>query len=176
MLLIFTLKVFGNLLVMSAVMRRKQMRTARNIFIFNLSLSDFLLATSIPFTVMDALTRAWPLPHSWLACKYLLNCRCLLNDLPLSSSKAGKDFPLHSGLHVFADNCCRRCWQVQNHRPLSKSTGALALNWYTSKVFKNALSQQLLKLPTVLGNEIRGNFFQRIFKNSDRIQVLPNHY
>jgi NADH:ubiquinone oxidoreductase subunit 5 (subunit L)/multisubunit Na+/H+ antiporter MnhA subunit len=62
--------VFGNLMVMSAVLRRKKMRTARNIFIFNLALSDFLLATSIPFTVFDALTRAWPLPYSWIGCKY----------------------------------------------------------------------------------------------------------
>ena len=62
--------MFGNLLVMSAVLRRKEMRTARNIFIFNLALSDFLLATSIPFTVFDALTRAWPLPYSWIGCRW----------------------------------------------------------------------------------------------------------
>ena len=61
--------VFGNLLVMSAVLRRKKMRTARNIFIFNLALSDFMLATSIPFTVFDALTRAWPLSYSWIGCR-----------------------------------------------------------------------------------------------------------
>ena len=60
----------GNSAVMFAVMRRKEMRTARNIFIFNLALSDFLLATSIPFTVFDALTRAWPLPYSWIGCRW----------------------------------------------------------------------------------------------------------
>ena len=65
----FYIPVFGNLLVMSAVLRRKEMRTARNIFIFNLALSDFLLATSIPFTVFDALTRAWPLPYSGIGCR-----------------------------------------------------------------------------------------------------------
>ena len=60
----------GNSAVMFAVMRRKEMRTARNIFIFNLALSDLLMATSIPFTVMDGLTRAWNLPESLMACRY----------------------------------------------------------------------------------------------------------
>ena len=61
--------VLGNLTVMSTVLLRKEMRTARNVFIFNLAMSDFLLATSIPFTVMDALTRIWPLPQSLIACR-----------------------------------------------------------------------------------------------------------
>ena len=64
------ISVVGNLTVMCTVLLRKEMRTARNIFIFNLALSDFLLATSIPFTVMDAMSRAWPLPESLLACRY----------------------------------------------------------------------------------------------------------
>merc|ERR1719336_414526 len=53
------------------------MRTARNIFIFNLALSDFLLATSIPFTLFDALTRAWPLPYSWLSCSLIKTFPCI---------------------------------------------------------------------------------------------------
>ena len=61
--------VIGNLMVMSAVVWRKEMRTARNIFIFNLAFSDFLLAISVPLTVMDALTLAWPLPSSLLSCR-----------------------------------------------------------------------------------------------------------
>ena len=64
-----TVAGFGNSAVILVVLRRKEMRTARNIFIFNLALSDFLLATSIPFTVFDALTRAWPLPYSWVGCR-----------------------------------------------------------------------------------------------------------
>ena len=64
-----TLAVCGNSTVMLAVVRNKEMRTARNIFIFNLALSDFLMATSIPFTVLDGLTRAWPLPSSTMACR-----------------------------------------------------------------------------------------------------------
>ena len=63
--------MFGNLVVMCLVLRRKVMRTARNIFIFNLALSDFLLAITIPFTVYDGLTKTWtlPLPYSVIACK-----------------------------------------------------------------------------------------------------------
>ena len=64
-----TVAVCGNGTVMLAVLRSKEMRTARNIFIFNLALSDFLMATSIPFTVLDGLTRAWPLPSSVVACR-----------------------------------------------------------------------------------------------------------
>ena len=62
-----TIAVCGNGAVMIAVLRRKEMRTARNIFIFNLAMSDLLMALSIPFTVMDGLTRAWNLPDSLLA-------------------------------------------------------------------------------------------------------------
>ena len=63
--------VLENILIISAVVRRKEMRTARNIFIFNLALSDLLLATSIPFTVLDALTRAWPLQSKQLFCRLI---------------------------------------------------------------------------------------------------------
>jgi len=75
--ILVTVAVTGNLLVMCAVLRRKEMRTARNIFIFNLALSDFLLATSIPFTLFDALTRAWPLPYSWLSCSLIKTFPCI---------------------------------------------------------------------------------------------------
>ena len=61
--------VVGNLMVMLAVLRRAVMRTARNIFIFNLALSDLLFAVTIPFTVIDALNWAWPLPNSPIVCR-----------------------------------------------------------------------------------------------------------
>ena len=69
--MLVTIAVVGNSSVMMAVLRRKEMRTARNIFIFNLAMSDLFMAISIPFTVMDGLTRAWNLPESLLACRYL---------------------------------------------------------------------------------------------------------
>ena len=64
-----TVAVCGNSAVILVVLKRREMRTARNIFIFNLALSDLLMATSIPFTVFDGLTRAWSLPESILACR-----------------------------------------------------------------------------------------------------------
>ena len=64
-----TVAVCGNSAVILVVLKRKEMRTARNIFIFNLALSDLLMATSIPFTVIDGLTRAWNFPESILACR-----------------------------------------------------------------------------------------------------------
>ena len=67
--IMLTVAICGNTIVIIAVVRSKEMRTARNIFIFNLALSDLLMATSIPFTVLDGLTRAWTLPHSILACR-----------------------------------------------------------------------------------------------------------
>ena len=69
--MLVTIAVVGNSSVMMAVLRRKEMRTARNIFIFNLAMSDLMMAISIPFTVMDGLTRAWNLPESLVACRYL---------------------------------------------------------------------------------------------------------
>ena len=66
------LLVPGNLIVMITALWKKEMRTARNIFIFNLALSDLLLALSIPFTVIDALTRAWILPNSLASCRLFL--------------------------------------------------------------------------------------------------------
>ena len=67
-----TIAGYGNIAVMFAVLRRKEMRTARNIFIFNLAMSDLLMATSIPFTVIDGLTKAWDFPESLFACRYRL--------------------------------------------------------------------------------------------------------
>ena len=64
-----TVAVCGNSAVMLVVLRRKEMRTARNIFILNLAISDLLTATSIPFTVVDGLTRAWTLPRLVTACR-----------------------------------------------------------------------------------------------------------
>ena len=58
----------SNIMVMIVAMWKKEMRTARNIFIFNLALSDFLLALSIPFTLTDALTKVWIFPNSEASC------------------------------------------------------------------------------------------------------------
>ena len=46
-----------NCLVVGAVARKAEMRTPRNIFIFNLALADLCLAAAIPFTAVDSLHR-----------------------------------------------------------------------------------------------------------------------
>ena len=67
--ILVTIAVIGNVIVMLTFLKRKHLWTTRNIFIFNLAISDFLMACSIPFTVMDGLTRFWFFPHSLLACR-----------------------------------------------------------------------------------------------------------
>lgn len=50
----------GNLLTFLAVMRNPAMRTNRNLFIFNLALSDFLLCTvNAPITLYTILRTFW---------------------------------------------------------------------------------------------------------------------
>ena len=60
----------GNLAVMLAAVCRPELRTARNIFISSLALSDLLFAVSIPLTVMDAATLSWLMPPSLELCRY----------------------------------------------------------------------------------------------------------
>ena len=61
--------VLGNCLVIMATLQSKEMRTARNVFIFSLALSDLLLAVTIPLTVLDGMTRSWILPNSDNLCR-----------------------------------------------------------------------------------------------------------
>ena len=56
-------------MVMSAVLRNKKMRTARNIFIFNLAFSDLLLGLCLPFLIMTKLSKQFPFPHYEIACR-----------------------------------------------------------------------------------------------------------
>ena len=69
----FQLKIFlsvlGNLLVMLTAVFTKEMRTARNVFIFSLALSDFLLALTIPATVYDAVTSSWQMSSDVNLCR-----------------------------------------------------------------------------------------------------------
>jgi neuropeptide F receptor len=63
---------FGNGLVVVAVVRKPAMRTARNLFIVNLAVSDLLLClVTMPLTLMEVLTIYWPLGTHDLPCKML---------------------------------------------------------------------------------------------------------
>lgn len=59
-LLIFTLGVFGNVLVVYVVWANKHMRTVTNIFIVNLAVSDIMLCgLAVPFTPLYTFTGQW---------------------------------------------------------------------------------------------------------------------
>ena len=58
----------GNGLVIAAVIRNSTLRTARNMFLLNLALSDLLLCVlTMPLTILEIVTQHWPL--SEVACK-----------------------------------------------------------------------------------------------------------
>ena len=58
----------SNSLVLLAIVGNKKLRFARNIFIFNLALSDLLLALSLPFTILDKLSKSFPF-SSQMTCR-----------------------------------------------------------------------------------------------------------
>ena len=60
--------VVSNALVLIAVIKDK-MRSARNIFIFNLAFSDLILALSLPFTIKVKLTKTFPFSESEISCR-----------------------------------------------------------------------------------------------------------
>jgi len=61
---------FGNILLISAVARRKTLRTPRNAFVINLAVSDLLLClVTIPLTLVEILNDHWPLGDSVVSCK-----------------------------------------------------------------------------------------------------------
>ncbi|CAH4036944.1 neuropeptide F receptor [Pieris brassicae] len=60
----------GNALVVLSVVRKPAMRTARNMFIVNLAVSDTLVCcVGTPLTLMELLTKHWPLPDWPGLCK-----------------------------------------------------------------------------------------------------------
>lgn len=60
----------GNALVVISVIRKPVMRTARNMFIVNLAVSDALVCcVGTPLTLMELLTKHWPLPDWPSLCK-----------------------------------------------------------------------------------------------------------
>ncbi|XP_055523454.1 neuropeptide F receptor [Wyeomyia smithii] len=60
----------GNSLVVMAVVRKPQMRTARNMFIVNLAISDLLLClVTMPLTLVEILTKYWPMGPLPFLCK-----------------------------------------------------------------------------------------------------------
>ena len=67
--ILVTIAVIGNVIVMLTFLKRKHLWTTRNIFIFNLSISDALLSLILPFTNMDVLHKEFPFKRFPYACK-----------------------------------------------------------------------------------------------------------
>ena len=68
--LLIVLGAVGNSLVVLAVVRKPAMRTARNVFIINLAISDLLLClVTMPLTLMELLTQYWPLGDTPFVCR-----------------------------------------------------------------------------------------------------------
>ena len=57
--------------------RNKGNRTARNTFIFNLAVSDLLIACSIPLTMVDGFEMSWVLPKNLILCKFVKTFPCV---------------------------------------------------------------------------------------------------
>ena len=61
---------FGNILVVTAAIRQKALRTPRNAFIINLAVSDILLClVTMPLTLVEIVNDHWPLGDSVVSCK-----------------------------------------------------------------------------------------------------------
>uniref|UniRef100_A0A3Q2YRB9 Kappa-type opioid receptor n=1 Tax=Hippocampus comes TaxID=109280 RepID=A0A3Q2YRB9_HIPCM len=58
--LVFVVGLLGNCLVMYVIIRYTKMKTATNIYIFNLALADALVTTTMPFQSTDYLLNTWP--------------------------------------------------------------------------------------------------------------------
>ncbi|XP_022232699.2 neuropeptide F receptor isoform X3 [Drosophila obscura] len=68
----------GNTLVVIAVVRKPIMRTARNLFILNLAISDLLLClVTMPLTLVEILTKYWPLGSCSVLCKIVAMLQAL---------------------------------------------------------------------------------------------------
>uniref|UniRef100_A0A3B4AML0 G-protein coupled receptors family 1 profile domain-containing protein n=1 Tax=Periophthalmus magnuspinnatus TaxID=409849 RepID=A0A3B4AML0_9GOBI len=57
---VFVVGLFGNCLVMYVIVRYTKMKTATNIYIFNLALADALVTTAMPFQSTDYMLNSWP--------------------------------------------------------------------------------------------------------------------
>ncbi|XP_020510412.1 delta-type opioid receptor [Labrus bergylta] len=57
---VFVVGLLGNCLVMYVIIRYTKMKTATNIYIFNLALADALVTTTMPFQSTDYLLNTWP--------------------------------------------------------------------------------------------------------------------
>ncbi|KAM9331678.1 delta-type opioid receptor-like [Pholidichthys leucotaenia] len=68
---VFVVGLLGNCLVMYVIIRYTKMKTATNIYIFNLALADALVTTTMPFQSTDYLLNTWPFGQ--VVCKVFIS-------------------------------------------------------------------------------------------------------
>ncbi|KAM8730876.1 delta-type opioid receptor-like [Acanthopagrus latus] len=68
---VFVVGLLGNCLVMYVIIRYTKMKTATNIYIFNLALADALVTTTMPFQSTDYLLNTWPFGE--VVCKVFIS-------------------------------------------------------------------------------------------------------
>uniref|UniRef100_A0AAY3ZV33 G-protein coupled receptors family 1 profile domain-containing protein n=1 Tax=Denticeps clupeoides TaxID=299321 RepID=A0AAY3ZV33_9TELE len=69
--MVFVVGLMGNCLVMYVIVRYTKMKTATNIYIFNLALADALVTTTMPFQSADYLLNSWPFGE--VVCKVFIS-------------------------------------------------------------------------------------------------------
>ncbi|XP_028660280.1 kappa-type opioid receptor [Erpetoichthys calabaricus] len=68
---VFVVGLVGNCLVMYVIIRYTKMKTATNIYIFNLAVADALVTTTMPFQSTDYLLSSWPFGE--VVCKIFIS-------------------------------------------------------------------------------------------------------
>nr|CAQ68184.1 opioid receptor kappa [Cyprinus carpio] len=68
---VFVVALVGNCLVMYVIIRYTKMKTATNIYIFNLAAADALVTTTMPFQSTDYLLNSWPFGE--VVCKVFIS-------------------------------------------------------------------------------------------------------
>ncbi|XP_030629481.1 kappa-type opioid receptor isoform X1 [Chanos chanos] len=68
---VFVVGLVGNCLVMYVIIRYTKMKTATNIYIFNLAVADALVTTTMPFQSADYLLNTWPFGE--VVCKVFIS-------------------------------------------------------------------------------------------------------
>ncbi|XP_063075088.1 kappa-type opioid receptor [Engraulis encrasicolus] len=68
---VFVVGLVGNCLVMYVIIRYTKMKTATNIYIFNLAMADALVTTTMPFQSTDYLLNSWPFGE--VVCKVFIS-------------------------------------------------------------------------------------------------------
>ena len=60
--LLIVFSAFGNIVVLSTLVKKPEMRTERNMFICNLAISDLVLCLfTMPFSLLEIVLKYWPL-------------------------------------------------------------------------------------------------------------------